>query len=1661
MTRRLALLLLLAGLSTWAMADDPSAGSTPSALTPGAPAGAHALSGFENINYYNGSLNFSLPLHPVEGRGGAAMSVTLAIEQHWSVKSSVLGEPKPGVQWWTDWFPGYGPGILLGRRVADGRVCSGGTFFQTSVTRLTFTAADRTEYEMRDVLTDGEPIHIACGTNIPERGTDFVTTDGSAATFRSDTVIRDGTVNQQGSTATVIRPSGFLMLRDGTRYRIDNGLVSWLRDRNGNRLTFVYEEQQGVIKPRVTQITDSLNRRVTVQYPPGQDVITFKGFGGEPRTVIVYRTNLGNAFPPESPYTVKQLRELFPGLTDFPDLNDPQVASGVVLPNGQAYTFYYNEYAELEDVYLPTGGRFHYAYQAGLNDGEGGETGWFQGTVRLAIYRRLKERTVYGNSNLELRTTISRPENKASTLGFVEVDQLSATGVRLRRERHFFFGRAAKSLDQTSTAYSSWRDGKEHRTETVSAGGAVLRRVDHAWQQRAPVGWWTGLPDDAPPKDPRLVSTRTELDGGVFSWQVFDYDTYNNRTRVSEHGFGALPGSSQPIRRTETDFLTNNGNPPVNYATDLSIHIRDLPLQERLYQSDGAAPPAERARTTHEYDVHAGDGHAPLVPRPGISGLDPGYASTALTTRGNRTATTRWLDVPGGTVTEFRHYDVAGNVVRAIDPRGQLTVFDFVDRYGSPDGNARQNTPPPELGDVGQTSFAFASWVQNPKGHLTFTQRDYNLGLSVDQEDANGVVDSVSYDDSLDRPREVLRAQVSRTRFEYEDAPPNPRVHSYSDKDATADGKIHTDVFYDSLGREASKLIFEITGTETEFIVSDGKNYDGLGRLTVAYNPFRLSETIHSTSTQYDALDRVTLVQGPDGATSTTTYAANVTTTTDPAGKRRSSVTDALGRRTTVVEDPGPNQATTSYAYDAFDNVVRVVQDTQQRTFAYDSLSRLICASDPEARVGGTACTAPLPASGAVRYGYDANGNLITRTDARGIASTFTYDPLDRIETKTYTGGTPGVTYAYDGAVLGKGRLWSYTSLISGQAWGSANDEYDGLGRVRRSRQTSAGSAYAFTYGHDLAGNLVSMTYPTGRVVTTTYDPAGRARRVAQGGYAFGDVPADQDYSAHGGLLRLKLGVTGSGLQRWRQVRYNCHLQQRLAGLGSSASGTDILGLILEHGTDNSCAPVPGDPGNNGNLLRQKIVVNGLSVRFTQAYEYDGANRLRSARETEAGGAPVWAQTYGYDRWGNRFVPTGYVPSVLTPRAATDFDPSNNRIRASLYDDAGNQTRDALGRTFTYDAENRQTAAGSTGYVYDGEGRRVRKVVGGTPTTYVYDAFGRLAAEYGSGSARLGTRFLIADHVASTRLTINERGEVSKTSRHDYLPFGEELPATAAFFRADYGAEPGVRHRFAGKERDLETDLDYFGARYFSAPQGRFTSVDPVQNWGANLGNPQRWNRYAYALNNPLRIVDPDGRDTVDLGIGFLQGIRNVAVGVVTTPIALATNPRGVVRGLAQEVKLLGYGLANPGEVLNTYVNLATSNNDADQRALGAAFGQGAATAAVVLAPTAKGAPVAAEASTLRPGPFAGESITLRGPGRNFTTAERTAVDKIGSQTGCHTCGTTTPGTKSGHFVIDHQPPVALAPPGTAFRGYPHCTSCSFPKQANEVRAALTRAPGE
>ena len=131
-----------------------------------------------------------------------------------------------------------------------------------------------------------------------------------------------------------------------------------------------------------------------------------------------------------------------------------------------------------------------------------------------------------------------------------------------------------------------------------------------------------------------------------------------------------------------------------------------------------------------------------------------------------------------------------------------------------------------------------------------------------------------------------------------------------------------------------------------------------------------------------------------------------------------------------------------------------------------------------------------------------------------------------------------------------------------------------------------------------------------------------------------------------------------------------------------------------------------------------------------------------------------------------------------------------------------------------------------------------------------------MLAQYDNTVTPATTFFAHQDHLGSTRLLTKVNQSVQECS--DYYPFGELETSTCT-------PNPGTAttsHKFTGKERDTESGLDNFLARYMASNQGRFFGPDP-ENAGADLGDPQSWNGYAYARNNPLLFIDPDGRNYI------------------------------------------------------------------------------------------------------------------------------------------------------------------------------------------------------
>lgn len=147
----------------------------------------------------------------------------------------------------------------------------------------------------------------------------------------------------------------------------------------------------------------------------------------------------------------------------------------------------------------------------------------------------------------------------------------------------------------------------------------------------------------------------------------------------------------------------------------------------------------------------------------------------------------------------------------------------------------------------------------------------------------------------------------------------------------------------------------------------------------------------------------------------------------------------------------------------------------------------------------------------------------------------------------------------------------------------------------------------------------------------------------------------------------------------------------------------------------------------------------------------------------------------------------------------------------------------------------------------------------------------QLVAEYTNvGPEAGGTNYLTADHLGTPRVIT--KADATVKSRHDYLPFGEELFEALGVRTLPQGyASDTVRQKFTQYERDAESGLDYARARYYASGGGRFTSPDPFMG-SARLGSPQSWNRYSYVLNNPLAYTDPLGLYPVACGTAEDKG---------------------------------------------------------------------------------------------------------------------------------------------------------------------------------------------
>lgn len=688
-------------------------------------------------------------------------------------------------------------------------------------------------------------------------------------------------------------------------------------------------------------------------------------------------------------------------------------------------------------------------------------------------------------------------------------------------------------------------------------------------------------------------------------------------------------------------------------------------------------------------------------------------AGILATAQGSAVLSSRTIErdgVPFTTTMAYRAYQAGGDyhqpqTVTEIGPAGTLVTNSTYEVHGRPTDQT--------VGAPGGTASTFHWDYDQATGFVTSETR---LGIRHDftkdvrgnrQTDKNannhvttygyawGAVASVSSPSVTTvreiRPDGLVHAETTagrRTEFDYDaigrttlivpPGPVNPILIEYDNGSGSAitsrrgsAGSVYSaeTVDLDGLGRVVARV--NAVGDRTT------TTYDPAGRATFAGVPTQGSVSA-GTSMRYDALGRLVERTQMSGATAVATSSIAYT------GPSR-VVTDENGHQTTqtwkAYGDPDAAMLTDltdaknvhwSYTYDSLRQLVRVsTTDGIERTWSYISATdRLQSESHPE--------------SGVVSFTYDAAGNAKTKADQRPLTQTYVYDTDERLS--AIEGGDRPLTLTYEaGSNLATGGAAPGSQTIVG---------YDGAGRVAARSEQIEGTALTALFDYDANDRLRQITYPTGRHIRYFYDDAGRVTQVADAdsGAVFGGSFAYTPWGAIQGF------TAGNGVVH--QFDYD---PVRLWPTRVKAGPFEAL-YELQDGV--------------GNVRRIRESPGYSNQNFT----YAELDRLTG------GDGPSWVFTYAYDRHGNRQTAGGttytYEPGTL--RLQTQGS------RSFTYDAVGNTIGDS-GATFSYNADNLMSSAtlpgGTTSYLYNCEGKRVRKT-GANTVLYTYGKDGELLSEW-------------------------------------------------------------------------------------------------------------------------------------------------------------------------------------------------------------------------------------------------------------------------------------------------------------------------------------------
>ncbi|MBK9132776.1 MAG: RHS repeat protein [Betaproteobacteria bacterium] len=384
-----------------------------------------------------------------------------------------------------------------------------------------------------------------------------------------------------------------------------------------------------------------------------------------------------------------------------------------------------------------------------------------------------------------------------------------------------------------------------------------------------------------------------------------------------------------------------------------------------------------------------------------------------------------------------------------------------------------------------------------------------------------------------------------------------------------------------------------------------------------------------------------------------------------------------------------PDGGITHYAYTVQGDLASV-QDPRGLTtsYTYNGFGQVLQRTSPD--------------TGTTTYTYDTAGRLVTEQRAGLLTITYTWDKLDRLRTRTSAGVTE--TFTYDEGTYGKGRL---TRLDD--ATGQTTYTYSAAGELIQQGSTIYGVAYTTSWNYDAAGRLLGMAYPSGLVLSYSYDAYGRLSHIGS-----------------------SLGGTWATLASL--FLYQPATDRRYAWRIGNGSGR-----LLTADTDGRLTQLLGGPqsltlGYTAGLdTLQTITDNGFTAN-SSSFTYDPVDRLKTV--TRSGDN----QVFSWDAVGNRTAHTRAASNwTLTPASNANrlASISGSTSRGFGYDAVGNVTTDSLGgRTYVYDGFNRLSGFYVNG-VFAGDYRsnalnqRVLRWGAGVGARHVYSPDGYLLHEDG------------------------------------------------------------------------------------------------------------------------------------------------------------------------------------------------------------------------------------------------------------------------------------------------------------------------------------------